>query len=344
MGSTHVGINWALGIVTGALALNGCLSKSEPEALVEQNQQQAPVEQNQQQAQGEAGSGMGQEQSTASVQEVDASDRTIIPSAACGNNAISEQGVKTLTLSDGKTGEYIVTVPNSNDGTTPLPLMFAFHGARLRPSDCIASNCGGLRRAVEQDAITIYMGSIGETWTDTSLDSNVMFFDELLQFAKDNYCIDERRVVALGTSSGAHFSNILGCRRGNDLMAIVPGAGEAFERDDNATCEGRVAALVIHGVADSSVPFSGGEAARDYYAARNGCSTTTTPELAPLHTQVSNAFDAEESQTQCADFDGCDDGLSVRWCEHSEPGYDGSTHGWPSTGGPEAVEFMKTLY
>ena len=49
------------------------------------------------------------------------------------------------------------------------------------------------------------------------------------------------------------------------------------------------------------------------------------------------------NKIMCADADGCAADYPVRWCEHSEPGYDGSTHGFPIFGGPEAWSFVSAL-
>jgi hypothetical protein len=46
---------------------------------------------------------------------------------------------------------------------------------------------------------------------------------------------------------------------------------------------------------------------------------------------------------RCADYQGCRPGLSVRWCEHSHGGYDGSTHGYPPEGGAESWDFLSEL-
>lgn len=138
MGSKSITRNWVLGLAAGVALLVGCSSDSE-----EDNNPNAES------TAGSAGSAMGDDQTASGEDEVDASDRTIRPSAACAGGAISDQGPKDFMLSDGQMGEYIVTVPRDYDGTTPMPLMFAFHGANNRPSDCIAANCGGVRMAVE---------------------------------------------------------------------------------------------------------------------------------------------------------------------------------------------------
>ncbi len=270
--------------------------------------------------------------------DVDPADRTVRPSPGCDSGAAGATGEGTLTLTSGAVAEYFIGGPAS-DATDPRPLAFVFHGANNTHIDCRdGGNCGGVRRAVEAEAITVYMRSLAPSWTEPMLEENIQWFDEMLDHVKNNYCVDERRVVSIGTSSGAHFSNILACRRGNDLMAVVPGAGEAWVRDD---CEGHVAALVIHGIDDTSVTLDKGESARDWYAERNGCEQA---DATAMHQVVRDARDAGENATECIDFQGCDEGLPVRWCEHSEGGYDGSTHGWPSQGGPLAVEFMQSLY
>jgi poly(3-hydroxybutyrate) depolymerase len=198
-----------------------------------------------------------------------------------------------------------------------------------------------VQTALEAESIVIYPRSFGTQWTQAERDQNVAYFDDLLAHVKANYCIDERRVYAVGTSSGAHFANVLACRRGDDLLAVVPGAGERLEKEN---CVGRVAALVLHGVADMvSVPFSKGEEARDEYAAQNECSGETVPPLATMHETVSAARAANMPTSGCVDYQGCREGLPVRWCEHSEPGYDGTTHGFPTVGGPLAWEFIRDL-
>jgi poly(3-hydroxybutyrate) depolymerase len=276
-------------------------------------------------------------------------DQTARPSAGCNGNASAVQGGQTLT-SGGQLGNYFITVPAAYDGTAPQPLIFVFHGANNNEIQCRGGgNCTGVQASIESNAVTVYPRSFGTSWTDATREQNVTWFDDLLAHVKANYCVDERRVIAMGTSSGAHFSNILGCRRGDQLLAIAPGAGERLE---TTNCRGEVAALVIHGVDDTSVPFNRGEAARDYYAMANGCSTTTVPPIAEVHAEVRAERDAPDNPDagatprgimRCADYQGCRPGLPVRWCEHGVPGYDGSTHGYPAQGGPETWDFVSEL-
>ncbi len=298
---------------------------------------------------GAAGSGSGG--MTGDVTDiVPPGERTVRPSAGCNGNAMPVQGGQTL-MSGGQTGNYLITVPFDYDGSTPRALVFVFHGANNTDITCRSGgNCPGVQAAMERNAVTVYPRSFGTSWTDATRDQNVTWFDDLLAHVKANYCVDERRVLAMGTSSGAHFSNILGCRRGDQLLAIAPGAGERLE---TSGCRGEVAALVIHGVDDTSVPFSRGEAARDFYATANGCSSETVPSIADVHAEVRADRDAPPNPDagpgeapgilRCADYQGCRAGLPVRWCEHSVGGYDGSTHGYPPQGGAESWDFFSEL-
>jgi poly(3-hydroxybutyrate) depolymerase len=269
-------------------------------------------------------------------------DRTVRPSAGCTGNAAAAVGGQTL-MTGGQLGNYFIVPPTAYDGTTPVALGFVFHGANNTEITCRSGgNCTGVQASLEGKALVVYPRSFGSSWTAETRDQNVTWFDDLLSFVKANYCVDERRVFAMGTSSGAHFSNILGCRRGDVLQAIAPGAGERLE---TTGCRGEVAALVIHGVDDTSVRFPLGEAARDYYAMANGCSSETVPPLAEVHAEVRAARDAGTNPGifRCADYQGCREGLAVRWCEHSEGGYDNSTHGWPRVGGQLVYDFTQAL-
>jgi poly(3-hydroxybutyrate) depolymerase len=250
----------------------------------------------------------------------------------------------------------VISVPRSYDPNTPATVGFVFHGANNTEVSCFGGgNCAGVQMSMVDKAILVYPRSFGSSWTNETREQNVTWFDDLLSYVKANYCVDEHKVFVMGTSSGAHFSNILGCRRSDVLRAIAPGAGERLE---TTGCEAtRFAALVIHGIDDGTVagqgvPFAKGEEARDFYAQRNNCSTETVPPIAQIHAEVRMLRDAAITATprgstagifRCADYQGCDQGLPVRWCEHGEDGYDNTTHGYPLEGGATTWDFVNAL-
>jgi len=235
----------------------------------------------------------------------------------------------------GQTGEYLVSLPAGYDPAHPYPLGFAFHGFGRTGPQCQAGDCAGFQTVMENDAVLVYMTSMGgEGWDDFDLNST--FFEAVLDQMVSAYCVDTARVFVAGTSSGAHFSNVLGCRFGDRLAATAPVAGYLPQTEG---CVDHVAALVIHGVFDSHVAFSSGEEARDFWASQNGCSGETVPSIAEVHDDVVTTPESHG----CAVYQGCDAGLPVTWCEHSEGGYDGSTHGWPLFGGQQIWDFVSAL-
>jgi poly(3-hydroxybutyrate) depolymerase len=254
------------------------------------------------------------------------------PSPGCGL-ADPPSGELTIDVG-GVTGDYVISVPAAYDPEHPYPLGFAFHGAGRTGPQCQAGDCAGFQSVMQDDAILVYMTSIaGPSWGD-DFDQNSDFFEAVLGHVLESYCIDVDRVFAAGTSSGAHFSNVVGCRFGDRLLAIAPVAGYLPQSDG---CVDNVAALVIHGYADPSFPL--GEEARDFWRDQNGCTAETVPTIAEVHASVL----ATDESYACADYQGCNPGLPVTWCEHSEGGYDGTTHGWPLVGGQLIWDFVSAL-
>lgn len=254
-------------------------------------------------------------------------------SAGCGT-ASPPDGDLTIDVG-GQSGQFRVSLPAGYDPNTPYPLGFAFHGSGRTGPDCQAGDCAGFQTVMGDKAVLVYMTALnGPGWDDFDLNSD--FFSGVLDQMLAGYCINPDRVFAAGTSSGAHFSNVVGCRFGDKLLAIAPVAGYLPQTDG---CVDRVAALVIHGVYDSHVDFSSGEEARDFWRTRNNCSADTVPPISEIHDSVTSTPESHG----CAVYQGCDAGLGVTWCEHSEGGYDGSTHGWPLFGGQEIWDFVNAL-
>lgn len=192
-----------------------------------------------------------------------------------------------------------------------------------------------------QDAILVYMKSFGEGWEQQEVrERNVDFFEAVLDTLTNEACVDEARVFVAGTSSGAHFSNVLACRHGERLLAVAPVAGSLPESEN---CRGNVAWMGIHGIDDPHVTFESGETARDFFLEQNGCSAETVPELETVHAEIRASRDANQTNQKCVDYQGCESLYPVRWCEHSQGGYDDSTHGWPTAGGQLIWDFVQTL-
>jgi poly(3-hydroxybutyrate) depolymerase len=137
-----------------------------------------------------------------------------------------------------------------------------------------------------------------------------------------SFCVDETRVFAVGESSGGDYASVLGCEHGDKLRGVGPCAtkpvnGYALNAAQR-NCTGDVTAIVIHGLNDSVVGSANGPATRDFYVDVNECSNTSEP--------VSGYTD---SMSNCVMYTGCKEGFPVYWCQHQDPNYGGTQHGWP---------------
>jgi polyhydroxybutyrate depolymerase len=236
-----------------------------------------------------------------------------------------ENGYRTL-VSGGTEREYYLTVPSDYDPNTEYPLYFGLHGYGSYGLLFADRWYGNTLSAWQEEVITVHpdaLGEDGDTRWDTSGDTDLVFFDDLLAQLKTELCIDEDRVFASGHSMGGLFSNHLGCHRGDVLRGIAPvsGAGPAFGGMFDPGCVGQVAAMVIHGTNDSTVDISSGEGSRDFWIERNGCSPDSTSPLS------AEGFD-------CVEYGGCDSGYPVVWCTYTDPE---EGHNYPRETGPPTI-------
>jgi poly(3-hydroxybutyrate) depolymerase len=228
--------------------------------------------------------------------------------ARCGK-AGAATGVQTgqsITVA-GQKRTYVLSVPTGYTGTTPLALVLVWHGANLNGS--LARSLFNLESKSNGAAIFVYPdGLAAGTWDTSSGSADLQLFTALVDSISSDYCIDAHRIFSTGHSTGAIMTNALGCSYAPMLRAIAPVAGTS-PGTAGRTCTGKVAALIAHGENDPLMPFSQGQATRDFFISQNGC-TTRTATWAP--------------ETACVEYQGCQPDLPVVWCVH-----DGG-HSWPS--------------
>lgn len=182
------------------------------------------------------------------------------PSGGCGapaQGAVREER-RTLDVA-GEERWYLLTVPGTHDGTTPLPLVLDFHG--LSEGAEIHARMSGYSVLAEQEGFVVAFPNGRGTpvrWDAANLDDNadVDFVDALLDRLGDDLCLDTSRVYATGLSNGALMSSLLACVRSARIAAIVPVAGVAFPR--GCAPSRPVPVLAYHGTADPILLFNGG--------------------------------------------------------------------------------------
>lgn len=230
-----------------------------------------------------------------------------VPSAGCAlASARPESGQIAVD------GEYIFQFPASYDGATPLPLAFAFH-ANANPNTQLQGAVNGT--ALASDYVMAFPKSTGAGW---SIDVDGPRFDAWYQELVTSYCVDTSRVFALGHSSGAQFIEQLLCRGDAPFRAVAPSASAK-------TCDSwaPIPTLWIHGQNDAErAADPDGQIDLGTFVTSNACqATTTTFETAAC------ARDGAPVNPGCQLYEGCS-AMTVA-CNHDDPNYGGTNHGWP---------------
>lgn len=168
----------------------------------------------------------------------------------------------------------VLVVPDSPPGT-PLPVVFAFHGAFGTGADL--RDRLALDDAVDGGAILVYPTAIAGTWDITQVSPDGRRVDRLISRLADTYCIDPSRIYISGFSAGAVFTLYLGCNVPQTFAGIAVMAG-SDARFDTRCCTKPVSGIFIHGSHDEAFSLAEGRAARAGVATRDHCSATTTPD------------------------------------------------------------------
>jgi poly(3-hydroxybutyrate) depolymerase len=240
------------------------------------------------------------------------------PSAGCSKaSPMTGSGSSPLTVSG---HQYYVKLPAAYDASKPYRLLFVFNPTN-NPITWAEQSAGFESNAAKDNAIRVYPhpANSASGWGA----SDVSFFRPLYDKVIADYCVDKARMFATGESSGGDFSSILGCEYGDILRGVAPAATKDVGGYplDTATrkCKGEVTPIVIHGKNDMVVGPENGPKTRDFYAKLNHCGTTTTP--------VTGFTD---TLSNCVQYQGCDAGFPVYWCQHTDPNYSNTNHGWPA--------------
>lgn len=189
---------------------------------------------------------------------------------------------------------FHVWTPSSYDASRPLPVVFAVHG--MGGDGRAFQRWFKMETHVGDSAIVVYPDSEKALW-DVHGDTDLEFFDAMIDGLAGGYCIDRSRIFAIGFSYGGKMVHHLGCKRSDRFKAIAVGDGSWA---DGAPKCGRLPVLVTHRTKDDDERLEWGKDAALRWSRVNGCSADTEP------------TDVEHG---CFAWKGCADGASVTFCE-----------------------------
>ncbi len=248
------------------------------------------------------------------------------------------------TLSVGtKTRQYFVVVPTNYSSSTAAPVVFTFHGRGGTAQQLLPSGgYGGFALYGERTGFpnAIYVVPQGLDsgtdagndygWPNTN-DQDINFVKAMISWLEANYCVDESRIFSTGMSYGGMISNTIACEMPDVFRAIGVMSGSLGWGSYVPTCVNHpIAAWFTHGDADTVVPISGDQNARDLFIKNNGCSTTNTQQISLVDTNTS-------TNVTCTVYNVCTTGnYPVVWCPVA-----GEAHAIPSFAGSEIAKFFK---
>ena len=222
-------------------------------------------------------------------------------------------GDYTFTIqSGGLTRSFDVHVPPSYRAGTQMPLVMNFHGGGSTPAGQRAMTLMNLT-SNQKGFIAVYpqgsprttnpndtnyfwnpgLGDLGYMYPLTNIKNinDVGFVSDLLDDMEERFTVNTKKVYATGMSNGGIMTHTLGCKLANRIAAIAPVEGELWLDSSLCTPSRAMPVLIVHGTADTYIPYNGGvpictaladndwksvDDAVNIWRGENSCSTAST--------------------------------------------------------------------
>lgn len=166
---------------------------------------------------------------------------------------------------DGINREYVLYIPNSYDGTSPVPLMLNFHGFGGSASEYM--NYADMRAVAETDTfILVYpQGSCldgSSHWNpcppggdNKSNVDDLGFVEALINKISSQYNVDNDRIYAAGYSNGGMMAYGLANYKSELIAAIASVSGTML--DCTGPTNHPMPVIDLHGTSDGVIPYNG---------------------------------------------------------------------------------------
>lgn len=230
---------------------------------------------------------------------------------------------------------YLVYIPTRYDND-PIPLVIALHGFGEGAQN-FAMGTGLAETAEDRGFVVAFPNGHLLQWNDGSQgdheEDDTAILLELIEVVAEKVNLDRDRIYLAGFSNGASMTFRAACDAPG-VFAAIAAVGGPMRRSQ--TCDDtQISVFVLHGTADSAVPFYGGNGRYSApetvanWAEANGCTDEDVPIFDPTF----------ETATFPQFFNECEDGTLVVLYAIS-----GMGHTWPGSatrlsGNPVPREF-----
>lgn len=182
----------------------------------------------------------------------------------CPATALSP-GETTATLQHGGVARtFILHVPASYTGKTPVPLVLDFHG--LGSSGSAQKGLSGYRALSDSEGFIVAWPNgtenawnIGKCCTSSPDVDDLGFAKAIVADIQGRACVDPKRVYADGYSMGGGMSHFLACNAADVFAAVAPSAFDLLAADEEPCMPARpISVISFRGTNDPIVPYEGG--------------------------------------------------------------------------------------
>ncbi|TAL34717.1 MAG: phospholipase [Phenylobacterium sp.] len=173
----------------------------------------------------------------------------------------------------GSRGGFSVYVPEYYDPAEPLPVVFALHGGSGNGRGFLWS---WVREARTFGAIVVAPTAVGRTWAIQGQDADSPNLARMLAAVREQWQVDERRLLLSGMSDGGTFAYVSGLEPGSPFTHLAPAAAAFHPMMAAYADKARITGLPIHiahGVRDWMFPVDMAREAADALA-RAGAEVT----------------------------------------------------------------------
>jgi len=262
-------------------------------------------------------------------------------SGSCGTRTTLRGKTSRTVMVGGMARTFIAYLPQSLSPTTPVPLVYVFHGATqtganmyemteystLADKENIAvvfPDGQGTSSATGAGNLAPWSVSDGPalcgagTLVNNLNAVDLPFLDGIRAEMQTDQCIDPAHVFATGFSMGGYFSHHIACDR-PDFRAAAPHSGATMA--DLSSCKTKhVPMIIFHGLGDSLISAgcsdpnapqqAGFPASATLWAEKNGCQSTYKTILEPGSTPGKDG--------NCYLYDGCPADGQVELCTFAD--------------------------
>jgi polyhydroxybutyrate depolymerase len=159
---------------------------------------------------------------------------------------------------------FILHVPQSYTGKTPVPFVIDWHG--LGSTGAGQARVSGYKALSDEEGFIIaWPNGIDQGWNlgpcctiSRSVD-DLAFARAIVDDVREHACVDDRRVYAAGYSMGGGMSHHLACNAADVFAAVAPSAFDLLSEDEQPCHPTRpITVIGFRGTADPIVPYAGG--------------------------------------------------------------------------------------